>query len=109
MQYTKMIKKLDDKEKSDPKFVLKLVKFCNFEPCHTKHVTNLPLKIFDDLQDLNKLSQQEKFLLLCAGILHDSGILHDIGVYTRSPKDHHKAALNIILDNPIRNLKIKPG
>jgi len=53
MQYTKMIKKLDDQEKSDPKFILKLVKFCNFEPCHTKHVTNLPLKIFDDLQDLN--------------------------------------------------------
>ena len=95
MKYTKLIKKLDDQEKTDLKFVLKLAKSCNFEGRHTKHVTKLALKLFDDLRDLHKLGHKEKFTLLCAGILHD------IGVHTEGPKNHHKTALNIILDNPI--------
>ena len=95
MKYTRLIKKLDDQEKTDLKFVLKLAKSCNFDARHTKHVTRLALKIFDDLQDLHNLSQKEKHWLLYAGILHD------IGVHTEGPVDHHKTALNIIMDNPI--------
>lgn len=95
MKYSRLIKKLTDQEKKDLKFVLKLAKSCNFENRHTKHVTKLSLKLFDDLQDLHKLNQKEKFSLLCAGILHD------IGVHTEGPKDHHKTALKIILDSSI--------
>jgi exopolyphosphatase/pppGpp-phosphohydrolase len=95
MKYSKLIKKLDDQEKSDLKFVLKLAKSCNFEPRHTKHVTILALKIFDDLQDLHNLGRKEKFDLLCAGLLHD------IGVHTEGPKNHHKTALKIIMDTSI--------
>ena len=95
MKYTKLIIKLSDQEKTDLKLVLKLAKSCNFDSQHTKHVTKLALKLFDDLQDLHKLNQKEKFSLLCAGILHD------IGVHTEGPKDHHKTALNIILDSSI--------
>lgn len=95
MKYTRLIKKLDDQEKTDLKFVLKLAKSCNFDARHTKHVTRLALKIFDDLQDLHNLNQKEKHWLLYAGILHD------IGVHTEGPVDHHKTALNIIMDNPI--------
>lgn len=74
---------------------IQLAKSCNFEGRHTKHVTKLALKIFDDLHNLHKLGQKENFTLLCAGLLHD------FGVHTEGPKDHHKTALNIILDNPI--------
>ena len=95
MKYSKLIKNLEDQEKSDFKFVLKLAKSCNFDDRHTKQVTKLALKIFDDLQDLHKLGQKEKFTLLCAGLLHD------IGVHTEGPKEHHKTALNIIMDTPI--------
>jgi exopolyphosphatase/pppGpp-phosphohydrolase len=95
MKYSRLIKKLDEKEKKDLNFVLKLAKTCNFENRHTKHVTQLALKIFDDLQELHNLGSPEKFMLLCAGILHD------IGVHTEGPKSHHKTALKIILESPI--------
>ena len=101
MKYSRLIKKLTDQEKKDLKFVLKLAKSCNFENRHTKHVTTLALKIFDDLQDLHKLGSKEKFSLLCAGILHD------IGVHTEGAKDHHKTALKIILKSPIIQLDDK--
>ena len=95
MKYSRLIKKLDEQEKKELNFVLKLAKTCNFENKHTKHVTKLALKIFDDLQDLHNLGSREKFTLLCAGILHD------IGVHTEGPKAHHKTALKIILESPI--------
>jgi len=95
MKYSRVIKKLDEQEKKDLNFVLKLAKTCNFESRHTKHVTRLALKIFDDLQDLHKLGAHEKFTLLYAGILHD------IGVHTEGPKGHHKTALKIILESSI--------
>ena len=95
MKYSRLIKKLDAQEKKDLNFVLKLAKTCNFENRHTKHVTKLALKIFDDLQELHKLDSRDKFTLLCAGILHD------IGVHTEGPKNHHKTALKIILESPI--------
>ena len=50
MKYSKLIKKLNDQEKKDLKLVLKFAKSCNFENRHTKHVTKLALKMFDDLQ-----------------------------------------------------------
>jgi len=95
MKYSRLIKKLTDQEKNDLKFVLNLAKSCNFENRHTKHVTKLALKIFDDLQEMHRLGSQDKFKLLCAGILHDTG------VQTAGPKDHHKTALKIILESPI--------
>ena len=95
MKYSRLINTLDEQEKKDLNFVLKLAKTCNFESRHTKHVTKLALKLFDDLQQLHKLGSREKFTLLCAGILHD------IGVHTEGPKAHHKSALKIILGSSI--------
>jgi len=95
MKYSKLIQKLNKQEKADLKFVLKLAKSCNFENRHTKHVTKLALKIYEDLQDLHKFDRKEEFQLLCAGVLHD------IGVHTEGPKDHHKTALKIILESPL--------
>jgi CHAD domain-containing protein len=40
---------------------------------HSRHVTDLALMIFDDLQPLHQLDTRERFLLECAGMLHDIG------------------------------------
>ncbi len=95
MRYSSLILKLDEQEKKELNFVLKLAKTCNFDNRHTKHVTKLALKIFDDLRELHKLNSREKVLLLYAGILHD------IGVHTDGPKAHNKTALKIILESPL--------
>lgn len=40
---------------------------------HSRHVTGLALMIFDNLQPLHHLEKHERFLLGCAGMLHDIG------------------------------------
>jgi exopolyphosphatase/pppGpp-phosphohydrolase len=87
--------KNDISRKSDLKFVYKLAKDCQYEAKHAKQVTRIALKLFDDLQNLHRLGEKDRFYLNCAGILHD------IGVRTEGPKAHHKASLNIILTTPI--------
>lgn len=41
---------------------------------HSHHVTVLALMIFDNLQSLHHLDRSERFLLECAGMLHDIGL-----------------------------------
>lgn len=81
--------------KSNLKFVSELTKDCLVETKHTKQVTRIALKLFDDLQSLHHLGKTDRFYLQCAGLLHD------IGVHTHGSKGHHKATLNIILSTPI--------
>jgi exopolyphosphatase/pppGpp-phosphohydrolase len=40
---------------------------------HSRHVTDLALMIFDSLQSLHQMGTRERFLLECAGMLHDIG------------------------------------
>ena len=40
---------------------------------HSRHVTGLALMIFDSLRPLHLLDKRERFLLECAGMLHDIG------------------------------------
>jgi CHAD domain-containing protein len=40
---------------------------------HSRHVTNLALMLFDSLQSLHNLGAHDRFLLGCAGELHDIG------------------------------------
>ncbi|MGD0572537.1 MAG: HD domain-containing protein [Sedimentisphaerales bacterium] len=74
--------------------VLALAKECKYEREHTHQVERLALKIFDQLNQLHKLGQRERFLLRCAAILHDIGWLE-------GQKGHHKTALRIIMDSPV--------
>ncbi len=74
--------------------VLALAKECKYEREHTHQVERLALKIFDQLGQLHKLGQRERFLLRCAAILHDIGWLE-------GQKGHHKTALRIIMDSPV--------
>ena len=76
------------------KAVLQLASSCNYEAGHTHQVTHLTLQLFDELQSLHGLGEQERFWLRCAGLLHDIG-------WTEGQKAHHKTALRLILEEPL--------
>src|SRR5271157_661763 len=69
---------------------LRLAQTCNYETEHTRHVTRLALRLFDETQDLHQLGQQERLWLNCAAILHDIG-------WIEGRKSHNKVSLRIIL------------
>jgi len=58
----------------------------DYEQEHTFQVTNLALMLFDELKDLHKLTNEERFLLHCGALLHDIG-------WSEGRKAHHKTAL----------------
>jgi exopolyphosphatase/pppGpp-phosphohydrolase len=70
--------------------VVHLAEACHYEPRHTHQVTRLALHLYNDLYSLHRLGTQEYFWLECASLLHDIG-------WIEGRKDHHKAALRIIL------------
>ena len=49
--------------------------------------------IFDKTKRLHSLGDEERYWLECAALLHDIGL-------SRSGKAHHKASLNLILNDP---------
>jgi exopolyphosphatase/guanosine-5'-triphosphate,3'-diphosphate pyrophosphatase len=61
----------------------------NYNKAHCHQVSNLALRLFDQLKDLHKLPQ--KF----SGLLHASAMLHDIGLFIGYPK-HHKHSYYLI-------------
>jgi len=81
---------------SSPQHALKevrqLARECDYEKQHSEHVTFLALNLFDELKPLHKLTEKDRFLLNCAGILHDTG-------WIRGQKGHHKTAMKLILNS----------
>lgn len=63
----------------------------NVDDQHARQVCRLALDIFDQLANFHQLSQDERFLLECAAILHDIG-------WCRSGKKHHKIARDMIMN-----------
>ncbi len=59
---------------------------------HTEQVTKLVLELFDQLQRSHRLKGEDRFLLECAGILHDIG-------WSVGTVSHHKSALTLILSD----------
>jgi putative phosphoesterase len=94
--YLKPHSKTDKTPASGPQRNLKAVRQlageCNYEKQHSEHVTSLALNLFDELQPLHKLTTNDRFLLNCAGILHDIG-------WIEGQKGHHKTAMKLILDS----------
>jgi putative phosphoesterase len=74
------------------KAVRRLAKECHYEKQHSEHVTSLALNLFDKLKPLHQMTQADRFLLKCAGLLHDIG-------WIEGQKGHHKTAMKIILDS----------
>ena len=57
---------------------------------HSLHVTKLSLMLFDSLQPFHKMDAKDRFLLECAGILHDIG-------WIRGRKNHNRRSSAMIL------------
>ncbi len=80
----------------DPRLhpVLQLAQICEFEAGHSRHVTCLALRLFDELQPLHHLGSEERFWLQAASLLHDIG-------WVEGWRSHHKTSLRIILSTPM--------
>lgn len=59
---------------------------------HANHVTRLALMLFDELVVLHRYSGEERFLLECAGLLHDIG-------WVFGQQGHHTRSFSMILDD----------
>lgn len=88
------MKTLNNEQVEIIRAITTLSETCGYEVEHTRHVTHLALRIFDDLQDLHQLSQHHRFWLLCASLLHDIG-------WSEGWRGHHKTGLRIILETPM--------
>lgn len=71
--------------------VQQLADSCDYEEEHTHHVTELSMRLFDELQPLLRFDAEERFLLRCGALLHDIG-------WVEGQKGHHKTSLRLILD-----------
>jgi exopolyphosphatase/guanosine-5'-triphosphate,3'-diphosphate pyrophosphatase len=76
------------------KTVLQLASSCNYEAGHTHHVAHLALQLFDELQSLHGLGEEERFWLQYAALLHDIG-------WIEGQRAHHKTAQRLILESPV--------
>jgi putative phosphoesterase len=74
------------------KVVRRFARECNYEQQHSEHVTSLALNLYDELKPLHKLTSEDRFVLNCAGLLHDIG-------WIEGQKGHHKTAMRLILDS----------
>lgn len=96
------------KEKDNPSFnlaadfpeprkrsVYELLRKCNWQEEHSKHVAAMALQLFDALQEKLQLSETDRELLEYAALLHDIG-------YYISYRKHHKHALYIIRNSELR-------
>jgi len=64
---------------------------------HAKHVAALSVKLFDELQSLHKLEAQDRLLLHCAALLHESGQF----ITSRA---NHKHSLYLVMHSDIFGL-----
>jgi len=65
---------------------------CRYEKGHSEQVTRLAEMLFDALQVLHGQDRAARFLLSCAGILHDIG-------WANGQKGHHKTSMEMILED----------
>ena len=63
---------------------------CDVEQGHTRQVTKLALRLFDELSAVHALGPAERFALQCGALLHDIG-------WVAGQKSHHKTAMRLIL------------
>ena len=73
---------------------LALAKECQYEAGHSHQVTDLTLKLFDQLRPLHGLGDEERLWLECAALLHDIG-------WIKGREGHHKTARDIILQSSL--------
>lgn len=70
--------------------IVALAESCSYEREHAHQVTHLSMMLFDNLRDVMKLGDNDRFLLKSASVLHDIG-------WVQGPRKHHKVSLKMIL------------
>jgi exopolyphosphatase/guanosine-5'-triphosphate,3'-diphosphate pyrophosphatase len=80
-------------QRSQLSAVYRFAESVSYEAAHARHVAELAVTLFDSLAEIHGLDQDERFLLYCAGILHDIG-------WIEGQEKHHKRAMKMILDAP---------
>jgi len=83
----------DAPERAELQAIRDLAASFHYEETHSRRVTQLSLKLFDELTPLHGLDSEDRFRLHCAAILHDIGI-------PSGAKGHHKTALKLIMETP---------
>ena len=68
-----------------------------FDEIHGRHVARLSLSLFDQLQDVHELDEEDRRILLVAAALHD------VGQFV-SYRKHHKHSLYLIYNSDIPGL-----
>jgi diadenosine tetraphosphatase ApaH/serine/threonine PP2A family protein phosphatase len=71
--------------------VVAFARDCNYEREHAHHVTELAIRLFDQLRDLHGMGPRERLLLQYGALLHDIG-------WMEGRKGHHKTSLRLILE-----------
>ena len=88
--------KMPEHRQENPRLhpVMQLAQICEFEAGHSRHVTFLALRLFDELQPLHQLGPEERFWLQAGSLLHDIG-------WVEGWRSHHKTSMRIILSTPM--------
>lgn len=79
-----------DDQRSVLDAVLAFAQSCHYEREHTHQVTRLALDLFDELQGLHGMGDQERLWLQYGALLHDIG-------WIEGQQGHHKTSLRLIL------------
>ena len=83
------LKMLADYPDTRRRSVFELLNKCKWHKKHSRHVSRMALKLFDDLRPFHKLSDNDRELLEYASLMHDIG-------YHISHSKHHKHAMYLI-------------
>jgi exopolyphosphatase/guanosine-5'-triphosphate,3'-diphosphate pyrophosphatase len=75
-----------------------LARRCNSDPEHTKHVTRLALRLFDETRALHGLDDDDREML------EHAARLHDIGQHV-SRKGHHRHAAYLVENGELRGFE----
>lgn len=78
--------------------VYELLRKYNWHREHSLHVSELALKLFDELQPIHQLDENDRELLEYASLMHDIG-------YHISRRKHHKHALYLIRNADMKGFK----
>lgn len=74
--------------------VMALMQRLEEEPHHVQHVARLALQLFDALEDLHSLTDQDQYILEAAALLHDIG-------WSAAPKGsgHHRESARLVREH----------
>lgn len=81
--------------------ILALMHALEEEPHHVQHVASLAVHLFDELEDLHGLGDQDRFLLEAASHLHDIG-----WSVAREGKGHHRESARLIRGHAWKNFSL---